>query len=230
MRQPPVLLACSHGTRSAAGQRAITGLVEGFAVAHPEIEVHQAYVDVQQPDVPTALAGLMGRSVRVVPLLLSTGYHVRVDLIEAGEAAGAQVAGTLGPDPALVDILAERVTVRSGGLVEGDVVLLAAAGSSDPAAVAGCEEMTQALSVRLGHPVGTAYLSAAEPRVADAVADAREARASRVIVAGYLLAPGYFAGLLGDCGADIVTPPLLDPDAGPDPRLVDLVARRYAEG
>lgn len=223
----PVLLACSHGTRSLAGQHAISALVEAVARAHPEVEVRQAFVDVQDPDVSTALADLAGRSVRVVPLLLSTGFHVRVDLIGAGIAAGAAVAATLGPDPALVEILAERLLARLGQVGSEDTVLLGAAGSSDPDAIAGCDEMARGLADRLGHPVRAAYLSAAEPRVADAVTDARARGAARVAVAGYLLAPGHFSRLLDGCGADIVTAPLLEPDVVPDRRLVDLVVRRY---
>ena len=61
--------------------------------------------------------------------------------------------------------------------------------------------------------------------VVDVVAEARES-GRRVVVATYLLAPGYFADLLIRSDADAVTAPLLD--AGPpDPRLVQLVVDRY---
>ena len=75
------------------------------------------------------------------------------------------------------------------------------------------------------------FLAAAEPRLGVAVAGAREARADgirpRVIVANYLLAPGYFHDLavrLAD-GAPVARP-LLDADAPAD-SLVDLVVERY---
>jgi hypothetical protein len=46
-------------------------------------------------------------------------------------------------------------------------------------------------------------------------------------VVSYLLAPGYFAGLLERCRADVVLPPLLSPHQEPPPELVDLVLERY---
>jgi hypothetical protein len=50
----------------------------------------------------------------------------------------------------------------------------------------------------------------------------------RVVAANYLLAPGHFADLLAGCGADAVTPPLLD-DGPPDDRLVQLIIDRYEQ-
>ena len=49
----------------------------------------------------------------------------------------------------------------------------------------------------------------------------------RVVVATYLLAPGYFAEVAAACGADVVTPPLLLPDEPPPAELVDIVVERY---
>ena len=67
------------------------------------------------------------------------------------------------------------------------------------------------------------YGSAARPTVPDAVAAARAAGAPRVVVAAYLLAPGYFHDRLAEAGADVVTAPL-----APDRRLVDVVLDRYS--
>ena len=67
-----------------------------------------------------------------------------------------------------------------------------------------------------------AYGSGARPSVPDAVAGARAAGASRVVVASYLLAPGFFHDRLLTAGADVVTAPL-----APDDRLVAVVLDRY---
>jgi hypothetical protein len=78
------------------------------------------------------------------------------------------------------------------------------------------------------------FLSAARPPLAKAVTMARQRRPGvRVIVATYLLAPGYFADLAVElavaAGADVVGSPLLDA-AGPTPgELVDLVVQRYRQ-
>lgn len=245
----PVLLACSHGTRSRAGQTAVAALVAAVATSTPEAEVRQAFVDVESPDVPTALTELAGREVHVVPLLLSAGYHVHVDLTDAitgspsaqhaercpepVEGSGCArpatpiLADALGPDPLLIEILADRVS--AAGVRPEDTVLLAAAGSSDPRAVADCRTVADELAHRLGRPVTATFLVAVQPAVTDEVVAARRDGVGRVIVASYLLAPGFFTDLLAGCGADVITTPLLDPTTEPDPRLVALVQRRHRE-
>jgi hypothetical protein len=120
----PALLAISHGTASVTGAGAVATLVD--AVAHrlgDGVPVHAGFVDVQQPDVPTCLAGLRdgaaGATV-VVPLLLSAGYHVHVDLredVEKAVAAGQRVTlgGALGPDDRLVALLVRRLAAATAG-------------------------------------------------------------------------------------------------------------------
>jgi len=230
------LVAASHGTSSPAGQAVIRGLVEAVAQRRPDLAVREAFVDVQQPDVPTVLAGL-AEETRVVPLLLSAGYHVHVDLAEAA-AASEQVSVTraLGPDQRLVKVLARRL--QQAGLRRGDRVVLASAGSTDPRAVADCEATARMLARYLGMDVATGYISAAQPGLGSAVAAERACiarrrlagRHARVIVASYLLAPGYFASLAAGCGADIVALPLLVPGDEPPAELVGLVLDRFTRG
>ena len=222
----PVLVAVAHGTSSAAGRSAIGSLVAAVAVRRPDLTVRAAFVDVQPPDPAAVLSSLQGCApARLVPLLLSAGYHVYVDLAEAAAAVpGTTVAPALGPDDRLADLLHDRLV--TSGLREDDVVVLAAAGSSQASAVADCERVAAALGRLLGRPVVAGYLSAAEPKLADAVA-AQRLPGRRVVVATYLLAPGFFADLAGRSGADVVTPPLLLPhERAPEP-LVDLVVERY---
>ena len=232
------LLAVSHGTSSPTGAAAVQALVDAVRdrLAGPGTRVAAGFVDVQQPDVPTSLAALGadgpgGEPVVVVPLLLSAGYHVHVDLREAADkalAAGAHVtvARALGPDARLVDVLATRLD--EAGLRDDDAVVLAAAGSSDARALADCETVAAALAERLGRPVTPSYVSAAAPTVPDAVAAAR-AGGARVVVSSYLLAPGFFAGLAANAGADVTTAPLLTDGDPVPPGLVDLVLARFAE-
>jgi sirohydrochlorin ferrochelatase len=235
----PALIACSHGTASPEGQAAVAGLVAAVAAARPDLEVHGAFVDVQQPDPAAVLDTLpTDRDARLVPLLLSAGYHVFVDLTDiAASRAHTAVAPALGPDPRLVTLLHRRLV--EAGLRDGDRVVLAAAGSSDERAVADCVATADALAAVVGAPVTAAYLSAAEPRLADAVVAQRDpvqaGRAHhagagptpRVVVATYLLAPGYFAEVAATSGADVVTPPLLLADEPPPVELVDIVVERY---
>lgn len=244
----PVLLATSHGTSDPAGQRAVVSLVAAVAAAAPQLTVVGGYVDVQTPDVPTCLTGIAARPadgagstgaaippagdpaarpVVIVPLLLSAGYHVRVDLAEAAAEAGqpVRVTGALGPDLRLARVLADRL--HEIDLQPGDRVVLAAAGSTDANAVADCHTVGGQLAAVLDRAVTVGFISAAEPRLADAVLSARAGASGRVVVATYLLAPGYFAGLAANCGADAVSAPLLVDGAEPPRELVDVVVDLY---
>jgi len=221
-----VVLAASHGTSSPAGQAAVRRLVDSVGERMP-VPVLRCHVDVEQPSVPAALADVPeGGQAVIVPLLLSAGYHVYVDLAEAAAASPvpARVTAALGPDARLVDVLAQRL--REAGYDGCASVVLAAAGSSDPRAVADCRRTGELLAERLSAPVAVGFLSAAAPTVAEAVAAARAVRPqASVIVSPYLLAPGYFLDLVGEAGADIVADPLLTPESTP-PEVVDVVVDR----
>ncbi|MFD1721993.1 sirohydrochlorin chelatase [Amnibacterium endophyticum] len=223
----PRLLAISHGTGSVAGRTAVGALVAAVRARHGD--VRGGFVDVLQPDVATVLARLeLDRRGVIVPLLLSAGYHVHVDLRRAvrDRKDAVRIARALGPDAALVEVL--RARLEQAGLEGGDRVVLAAAGSSDARAVDDCRVVGEALAARLGREVTVGFLSAAEPRLPAAVGAARDG-GGRVVVASYLLAPGYFQDRAAQAGAEVVTDPLLVAHETPAPGLVDLVLRRYAE-
>jgi sirohydrochlorin ferrochelatase len=235
---PPALVGISHGTSSDEGRRAVRGLHDAVAAAvaqrHPDASpaVRLGHVDVEQPDVPATLASLEpGEPAVVVPLLLSAGYHVHVDLTEAVEAeAGRPVvlAGALGPDDRLAAVLMRRL--EEAGLREEDAIVLAVAGSSDRRAVDDCRDMAARLAGASGRDVALGFLSAAEPRLPAAVATARATAAGggRVVVANYLLAPGFFDDLTRAAAADVTARPLLVPEEPAPRELVDIVLDRYA--
>ncbi|GIM94751.1 sirohydrochlorin chelatase [Paractinoplanes toevensis] len=203
----PTLLAVAHGTRSATGQKQIRDLVAAVARSRPSLDIRLSYADVQQPRIGSVVPSV--RDAVVVPLLLSAGYHVRVDIAEAVAGTGIPVTAPLGPDPVLTESLTRR-------LPAADAVVLAAAGSSDPA----WRSSVHALAAQMGAHVG--FVSGSEPTVADVVAGLRRQGARRVAIAAYLLAEGLFYRTLHRAGADSVTPPL-----ALDPAVVSLVVRRY---
>lgn len=218
------LVCCAHGTRSSAGRGVVAGLVAAVAERLPDVPVHEAYVDVHGPAVDKVVAGLpTGRGLRgvVVPLLLATGYHVRVDVARAVSSRPDVVATrALGPDDRLVDLLLDRL--REAGAAADAAVVLAPTGSSDAGAQADSEETGRRLARRWAGPVSLGYAAGHDPSAAVAVARARRAGAGSVAVASYLLAPGVFQDRLAESGADVLTAPL-----SPDPRLVDIVLDRY---
>lgn len=242
----PVLVGCSHGTNDVAGRAVVRALLDDVRAARPDLDVREAFVDVQQPEVADVVTSVVapadgepGDAV-VVPLLLSGGFHVGVDVAasveDRGPGTGSAAAATpLGPDERLVDLLADRLA--EAGVRADDAVVIAAAGSSRPGAARDVERLAAGLRDRHPGPVTVGYGAMARPTVVDAVAAARAdlagrgvagddapGSAPRVVVAAYLLAPGFFHDRLQDAGADVVTAPL-----APDPRLTAIVLDRYAD-
>jgi sirohydrochlorin ferrochelatase len=220
----PVMIACAHGTSSGRGAAEVDALRAGIAALRPGLEVREAYVDVQQPDLVDVVAGLPeGVPAVVVPLLLSVGYHVKVDIARAVKSRPRTLAAApLGPDPRLASLLDQRL--REAGVTDRDLIVLAAAGSSNPSAALSVEELADQLRELRSNRIEPAYGASATPSVPDAVAMLREeaeggagAGASaggvdlggRVVIASYLLAPGFFHDQLAKAGADLVTEPLL---------------------
>jgi sirohydrochlorin ferrochelatase len=195
-----------------------------------------------------------GSRCAVVPLLLTAAYHSKTDIpaqlasARAGRAGRASargpvanvtvakvtVAGTLGPDPLLLTALERRLGEAGVALDAASrartSVVLAAAGSSDASANATIARLAGAWA-RDGRwrAVVPAYASAAGPRPEEAVAalhGTSGGSAGPVVVATYLLAPGYFADKIRAsalaAGADAVSAVL-----GAAPEVADVVLRRY---
>lgn len=233
------LIALSHGTSSKIGADSIHSLVEVVRNELSDITVIEGFIDVQEPDTADALKSVSPNEsdVRIVPLLLSSGFHVRQDVADAAVAAGEHVtvSPALGPDDRLVALLLRRL--REENIESTDHIILAVAGSSDPRAVAECREVLATLTSEISKvfpgkapTVELAFLSAAEPRVNEAVRRAKEAQPRhRIIVATYLLAEGFFASQARKAGADITTKPLLAPHEEPPQELIDIIIEKFTK-
>jgi sirohydrochlorin ferrochelatase len=224
----PALVAVAHGTRDAAGPEVIANLLNEVRLRLPEVDVITAWVELVEPGVGEVMAR-MRRPAVLVPLLLSTGYHVSVDLPAATALSAAPVhtAAPLGPDRHLARALTARL--REAGAVFGDPVVLAAAGSTDPAGLADVEQAAALLRNEWGPRVTFACVSASGPDVLSAVEHVRHTSSERVFVAPYLLAPGTFSRRLTElaslAGATTVAPVL-----GRNRLVTDLVVLRYQQG
>jgi sirohydrochlorin ferrochelatase len=215
----PALVAVAHGSRNPAAAEVVRKLARQVGRFAPVLDVRVAFLSHAGPSLPEQLE-TAGSGTVIVPLLLSSGYHLSTDIAEAASVAGAKIAAPLGPDQLLLTALTARLA--EAGVPEGTPVVLAAAGSSDPAATGEVEEQADLLAGQLGVPVLAAYATVARPTVSEAVARLRQQTGQPVAVASYLLAPGHFQDQLADCGADWVTEPL-----GGHPALAGLVIDRY---
>jgi sirohydrochlorin ferrochelatase len=215
----PTLLAVAHGSKDPAAKAAITELAREVNRFAPALKVRVAFIQHAEPSLGDELSAA-GENAVIVPLLLSNGYHLATDIAGAASAAGARVAGPLGPDTLLVTALAGRLA--EAGVPDGTPVVLAAAGSTDPAAQRDAQRQAELLAERLEAPVTAAFLSAGGPRVAEAVAELAAREGRDVAIASYLLAPGHFQDQLAGAGARWVTAPL-----GGHPAMAGLVIDRY---
>jgi sirohydrochlorin ferrochelatase len=242
------LVAVAHGSKDPRAAATVTRLAEAVRSRVPGLDVRAAFLDHSAPSLPQVLAslapdgpepGAAGYQCVALPLLLTAAYHSKSDIpaqLAAAVAAhpGLDVvsAGTLGPHPLLLTALERRL--REAGVAVGSAarraatgVVLAAAGSSDPAANATIAALAARWrSSRGWRDVVPAYASAAGPRPDEAVRALRNAGAARVVVATYLLAPGYFADKVGGgalgAGADAVSEPL-----GAAPEVTEVILDRY---
>ncbi|PRC42264.1 cobalamin biosynthesis protein CbiX [Mycobacterium sp. ITM-2017-0098] len=215
------LLLVAHGTRKQRGVSLIGDLAAQVSSALNR-PVRVAFVDVLGPTPSELLSDTQDQPTVLVPAFLARGYHVSNDIpahVTASRHSDVMVTRALGPDPQLVRVLVDRL-IESGWRPD-DSVVLAAAGTSDPAAMRDLHTTATWLSATIGSRVELAFAATGEPRVADAVTALRQ-RGRRVVVASYLLSEGLFQDRLRDSGADLVTDPL-----GTHPGVTRLIASRF---
>lgn len=227
------LIAVAHGSRDPRAAATVQELLDAVRLARPGLPVRASYLDHAPPAPPRALAGLA--EAVVLPLLLTAAYHSRVDIprmLREVPATRIRYGEPLGPHPLLVRALERRlaeagVPVGDPGAVAGTAVVLVSAGSSDRRANQVIAQVARRWARERGWwAVSPAYASAARPAPGAEVARLLRAGAPRVVVAPYLLAPGYFADRVRrealDAGAETVAGVL-----GAAPELAEVVLERY---
>ncbi|MGA8845962.1 MAG: CbiX/SirB N-terminal domain-containing protein [Nocardioides sp.] len=208
------LVTVAHGTRKAEGNE-VAQLVTAAAGQRLGMSAIATYVELSEPLFADVMASTEEPAV-IVPLLLSTGFHMRSDLPDQAALAHVPVklGRQLGPDPLLAQAQVHRLV--EAGARRGQRVVLVAAGSSDEAAT--CDQLCAVahLARAWDGPVELATLSGHGSRPADLI------RAGDA-VSPYLLSPGFFHDRLkreappGVVVADVM---------GAHERVVDLVVQR----
>jgi sirohydrochlorin ferrochelatase len=240
----PVLVAVAHGSADPSAAATVGALMTVAAerartrgLTAPDLRI--AYLSHAAPSLSQVMRTIEpGAQVTVLPLLLTAAYHSKTDIPRALARLGREFprlrvsyGATLGPHPLLLRALERRLAEADpGGAAPGQTgVVLAAAGSSDPDANATIARVAARWQARAGwFAVRPAYASAADPSPAAAVAGLLTAGARRVLVATYLLAPGFFADRIRDsslaAGAAAVAPAL-----GASDEVADALLDRYQE-
>jgi len=214
------LVTVAHGTRRSEYNLIARSITAQAARRLGGVPHTTSYVELCRPLFAQVMAEHVEPTI-VVPLLLSTGFHIRHDLPE-GLNAQAQLARPLGPHPLLAEVLCDRL--RGAGARRGDPVVMVAAGSNDPAVDPDLEVARALLQSRWGATVRLATVTARGQRLAEVLADMR--RDGEPCVVPYLLAPGHFAEHVAvdarRLGVEKVAGVM-----GDHPLVAELVARRY---
>ncbi|TIC83310.1 CbiX/SirB N-terminal domain-containing protein [Nocardioides sp. GY 10127] len=220
MTAAPRLVTVAHGTRRAGGNEVARRLTAA-AAERLGVEAVAAYVELSEPLLSDVMRTVSG-PVAVVPLLLSTGYHVRHDLPEACALApaGADVAlgRPLGPDPQLA--LAQVDRLLEAGARPGQPVTMVAAGSTDPLGWRDLRAATRHLIEGWGAEVRLATLAGLGKRPEEVLQPGDA-------VSLYLLSPGLFSRRVTEAAAAAGAGPVADV-LGTHPTAVDVVAGRAA--
>ncbi len=107
----------AHGSRDPLWRAPIEAVEARMRQQAPGLEVRCAYLELAEPDLPTAVRELAARGVRrltVVPMFLGTGKHAREDLPQLVQALRAEhpemavaVQGAIGEDARMTALMAE---------------------------------------------------------------------------------------------------------------------------
>lgn len=210
------LITVAHGTRKPGGNQVARQITEraGRLLGVPAIP---SFVELCDPLLAEVLLAAQPGDV-VVPMLLSSGYHLRV-VVPAAIAAGAcgvRMGGSLGPDPLLAEAMADRLA--DIGAAPGQPVVMVAAGSQDTTALADLTAAAGLLAERCHGPVQVATLAGLGDRIRSVVTPDHA-------VVPYLLAPGFFATQARH-EAEVAGSTCVAEVLGAHPRVVDLVASR----
>jgi sirohydrochlorin ferrochelatase len=224
------LVLTAHGSadpRSSANAHAIAGHLRRLL---PDTDVRVAFCEQTSPNLRDMLSDVPTGAV-VVPLLLASAYHARVDIPGLIAESGADVrqADVLGEDTRLVQVMRERLAAIGVSRFDAGLgVVVVGVGSSHPAA----NERTAALATAVAEGtrwagVQVAFATGPDLSVPEAVERLRARGADRLAIAPWFLAHGRITDRVTDFagGAGI---PMAEP-LGPHRLVAATVLDRFEE-
>ncbi|MGW4242898.1 sirohydrochlorin chelatase [Nocardia sp. NPDC004722] len=222
-------------------------VVDRIAAQRPDLDVRLAFLDLSTPSVDQvvdAVAAAGHSHAIVVPLLLGSAFHARVDLPALLEEARARhprlrltQADVLGPDPHLIIALRDRIVdalhnadaPRGTGMSNSMAgvprlgIAVAAVGSSSAAANARTGDVTRLLTALTGWDTEICFATT-DPTLDKAFARLRSRGAERILVAPWFLAPGLLTDRLRSALPHVTHADTL----GAHPLLAEVALDRYA--
>ncbi|MDJ0394552.1 sirohydrochlorin chelatase [Rhodococcus sp. G-MC3] len=231
------LIAVAHGSRDPRSARTVGAVVDRIRLRRPDLDVRVAYLDLTEPNVETVLDQVAADGVHsaiVVPLLLGSAFHARVDLPGLLEAARIRhphltlmQSDVLGDDRRLVDVVRTRIIETGVDIDDSTVgIALAAVGSSHMPA----NQRTRALAERVlagtrWAAAVTCFATAQNPGPTESVARLTSVGARTIVVAPWFLAPGLLTDRVFAEVADLMCS---NAEAlGDHPLVADVVSSRY---
>ena len=205
----PLLLA-AHGTRDQAGVAAFTALAERVAALAAPTQVAGGFIELSPPPLRDAVATLAGTDLHLVavPLMLVAASHAKGDIPAALARERTRHPGLrwtyarpLGPHPALLDLLAARISAVARD--PAPAVLVVGRGTSDPDANAEVVKTARLLWEGRSYPFAeTAFVSLTQPSVAEGLERCRLLGARQIVVARYFLFPGVLPDRVASQASD----------------------------
>ena len=242
------MLVVGHGTRSDSGVaefNAFMGRLQRRQDA-PYRATAGGFIELSRPPVTEAVASLVGQGHRdliALPLVLVAAGHGKGDIPAALVREQVRHPGVtysygrpLGPHPALLDILEQRIEKALGDTERADThVLLVGRGSTDPDANAEIAKVARLLWEGRGYAgVEPSFISLADPGIPAGLDKLRRLGADRIIVAPYFLFPGILPDrIVSQTEKFALEHPFLRIEVaeliGDCDELADLVIERYLE-
>jgi sirohydrochlorin ferrochelatase len=237
---PLPLVAVAHGSRDPRSAACVRDLARAVRSVAPELDVRVAFLDLSEPKVTDVLGVLRAEGhpgAVVVPLLLGSAFHARVDLpalvdqvAPASSRFRVRISDVLGIDPRLEAVALGRLAGTGSDLTDpGLGIVLAAVGSSSASANDALARMARRWQG--SHPVAgvTPAFASTSPDVPAAIARLRARGARRFAIASWFLAPGLLPDRVAAQAATIDPEIPIAPPLGADPRVAAQILRRYTQ-
>lgn len=195
------LVAVAHGSRDPRSARAVAAALDTVRAENPGLDVRLAFLDLNTPSVGQVLDALAAdghRQVAVVPLLLGSAFHARVDLPALLHEAQQRhpllevlCSPILGDDDLLVDAARDLITATGVSADDPSVgIAVCAVGSRRPEANRATELVVPRILAGTAWTQAAACFATTGPSVGTTLADLTSRGAHTVVLTPWILAPG----------------------------------------